>query len=202
MKIWLAFDYFYDDFLTLILIKLNVTRVLTFDLYLLCIYINIVVFLWFIGDELLSDSFSYKKILGGALWEVSGKWYVKEDYVNIGANPSAEVFCEHERLDDKRTRVVDIIDAFRLKFCTYFKSYTKALIAKLDDEPKYKFMKDIRAATKYLLDIPDLKFFAGESMKDDATMVFGYYKKGARDPTFLYLPHALMEVKCEKKRES
>jgi len=38
--------------------------------------------------------------------------------------------------------------------------------------------------------------FVGESMKDDGTMVFAYYKEGKTDPTFLYFGDALKEVKC------
>ncbi|CAN0857588.1 Translationally-controlled tumor protein homolog [Linum grandiflorum] len=141
----------------------------------------------------------------GICLEIVFLWSVKEPGpVNICANPSAEALGKHERLDDKPTLVIDIIDAFRLKyvqfdykqFCTYIKSYTRALIAKLKNEQKDKFKTDIQAVTKYLFDLPNLKFFAGESMKDDATMVFAYYKEGARNPTFLYLPHALKEVQC------
>lgn len=38
--------------------------------------------------------------------------------------------------------------------------------------------------------------FVGESMADDSTLVFAYYKDGATDPTFLYFAHGLKEVKC------
>ncbi|CAL5400547.1 unnamed protein product [Camellia sinensis] len=38
--------------------------------------------------------------------------------------------------------------------------------------------------------------FVGESMRDDSTLVFAYYKEGATDPTFLYLAYGLKEVKC------
>ncbi|WP_431522288.1 hypothetical protein, partial [Listeria monocytogenes] len=38
------------------------------------------------GDELLSDSFPYKEIENGILWEVEGKWVtVGAVDVNIGA---------------------------------------------------------------------------------------------------------------------
>lgn len=42
--------------------------------------------------------------------------------------------------------------------------------------------------------------FVGESMHDEGTMVFAYYKEGATDPTFLYLAPALKEVKCWKNK--
>ncbi|KAF9595342.1 hypothetical protein IFM89_039189 [Coptis chinensis] len=43
------------------------------------------------GDELLSDSFLYKEIENGIMWEVEGKWVVQGAVdVDIGANPSAE----------------------------------------------------------------------------------------------------------------
>lgn len=38
--------------------------------------------------------------------------------------------------------------------------------------------------------------FVGESMHDDGSLVFAYYKDGATDPTFLYFAHGLKEVKC------
>lgn len=41
-----------------------------------------------------------------------------------------------------------------------------------------------------------LNSFVGESMKDDSTMVFAYYKEGQSNPTFLYFRDALKEVKC------
>lgn len=38
--------------------------------------------------------------------------------------------------------------------------------------------------------------FVGESMHDDSSMVFAYYREGATDPTFLYFAYGLREVKC------
>lgn len=38
--------------------------------------------------------------------------------------------------------------------------------------------------------------FVGESMHDDSSLVFAYYKEGATDPTFLYFAHGLKEIKC------
>ena len=35
-----------------------------------------------------------------------------------------------------------------------------------------------------------------ESMHDDGSLVFAYYKEGATDPTFLYFAYGLKEVKC------
>ncbi|KAI3978973.1 hypothetical protein MKX01_016148 [Papaver californicum] len=67
----------------------------------------------------------------------------------------------------------------------------------MSEEDKTKFNKVIEATTKYLLPkLKDLQFFVGESMHDDATMVFAYYKEGAADPTFLYFAHSLKEIKC------
>ncbi|KAF2607486.1 hypothetical protein F2Q68_00045780 [Brassica cretica] len=55
----------------------------------------------------------------------------------------------------------------------------------------------IEGATKYLLPkLKDFQFFVGESMHDDSTVVFAYYKEGATNPTFLYFGHGLKEVKC------
>ncbi|KAL2530538.1 Translationally-controlled tumor protein-like protein [Forsythia ovata] len=159
------------------------------------------------GDELLSDSFPYKEIENGILWEVEGKWVVTGAVdVDIGANPSAEGGEEDEGVDDAAVKVVDIVDTFRLQeqppfdkkqFVAYIKKYIKLLTPKLDAEQQVQFKKNIEGATKFLLSkLSDLQFFVGESMHDDSTLVFAYYKDGATDPTFLYFGHGLKEVKC------
>ncbi|OVA00211.1 Translationally controlled tumor protein [Macleaya cordata] len=159
------------------------------------------------GDELLSDSFPYKEIENGALWEVEGKWVVKGSVdVDIGANPSQEGGDEDEGVDDQAVKVVDIVDTFRLQeqppfdkkqFVTYIKRYIKLLTPKLEGEKQEEFKKCIEGATKSLLSkLKDLQFFVGESMNDDSTLVFAYYKDGATDPTFLYFAHGLKEIKC------
>ncbi|KAJ0976276.1 hypothetical protein J5N97_018241 [Dioscorea zingiberensis] len=158
------------------------------------------------GDELLSDSFQYKEIENGMLWEVDGKWVVQGAVeVDIGANPSAEG-GEDEGVDDQAVKVVDIIDTFRLQeqpafdkkqFVTFMKRFIKLLTPKLEAEKQEEFKKNIEGATKYLLSkIKDLQFFVGEGMHDDGSMVFAYYKEGATNPTFLYFAHSLKEVKC------
>ncbi|CAK9328400.1 unnamed protein product [Citrullus colocynthis] len=159
------------------------------------------------GDELLSDSFPYKEIENGMLWEVEGKWVVQGAIdVDIGANPSAEGAEDDEVVDDQAVKVVDIVDTFRLQeqppfdkkqFITYMKRYIKLLTPKLDEEKQELFKKYIPEATKFLLSkINDLQFFVGEGMHDDGTMVFAYYKEGATDPTFIYIAYGLKEVKC------
>ncbi|KAJ6796096.1 putative translationally-controlled tumor protein-like protein [Iris pallida] len=159
------------------------------------------------GDELLSDSFNYKEIENGMLWEVDGKWVVQGAVdVDIGANPSAEGGEEDEGVDDQAVKVVDIVDTFRLQeqppydkkqFVTYIKRYIKLLSSKLDAEKQELFKKNIEGATKFLLSkLKDLQFFVGESMHDDSSLVFAYYKDGATDPTFLYFAYGLKEVKC------
>ena len=159
------------------------------------------------GDELLSDSFPYKEIENGILWEVEGKWVAQGAVdVDIGANPSAEGADEDEGVDDQVVKVVDIIDTFRLQeqpafdkkqFVTYMKRFIKLLTPKLSEERQEIFKKNIEGATKFLLSkLSDLQFFVGESMHDDGCLVFAYYKEGATDPTFLYMADALKEVKC------
>ncbi|KAG6428129.1 hypothetical protein SASPL_112378 [Salvia splendens] len=159
------------------------------------------------GDELLSDSFPYKEIENGCLWEVEGKWVVTGAVdVDIGANPSAEGGGEDEGVDDQAVKVVDIVDTFRLQeqppfdkkqFIGYIKKYIKTLTPKLDAEKQEEFKKSIEGATKYLVSkLKDLQFFVGESMHDDSSLVFAYYKEGATDPTFLYFAHGLKEIKC------
>ncbi|RAL54344.1 hypothetical protein DM860_001472 [Cuscuta australis] len=159
------------------------------------------------GDELLSDSFPYKELFDGILWEVEGKWVVQGAVeVNIGANPSAEGGEDDEGVDDQAVKVVDIVDTFRLQeqppydkktFVACIKNFIKTLTPKLDEENQVKFKKNIEAATKHLLSkLSDLQFFVGESMHDDSCPVVAYYKEGATDPTFLYFGIALKEVKC------
>ncbi|XP_074276117.1 translationally-controlled tumor protein homolog [Silene latifolia] len=158
------------------------------------------------GDELLSDSFTYKELFEGVLWEVEGKWVVQGALeVDIGANPSAEG-GEDESVDDQAVKVVDIVDTFRLQeqptcdkkaFVAMIKRYIKALTPKLDGEAAEVFKKNVEPAMKFLLSkLSDLQFFVGESMHDDGATVFAYYKDGATDPTFLYFGHGLKEVKC------
>jgi hypothetical protein len=68
--------------------------------------------------------------------------------------------------------------------------YIKNLTAVLEPEKADEFKKGVEGATKFLLSkLKDLQFFVGESMKDDATVVFAYYKDGATNPTFLYFSH-------------
>ncbi|PHT62045.1 Translationally-controlled tumor protein -like protein [Capsicum annuum] len=159
------------------------------------------------GDELLSDSFPYKELENGVLWEVQGKWVVQGAVdVNIGANPSAEGCDEDEGVDDQAVKVVDIVDTFRLQeqpsfdkkgFVGYIKKYIKNLTPKLEGEAQDLFKKNIESATKFLMSrLKDLQFFLGESMHDDGALVFAYYKDGATDPTFLYIAPGLKEVKC------
>jgi len=158
------------------------------------------------GDELLSDSFPYKEIENGMLWEVEGKWVVQGCVeVDIGANPSAEG-GEDEGVDEQAVKVVDIVDTFRLQeqptfdkkqFVTYMKRYIKNLCEKLEPEQQELFKKHIPDATKYLMSkLKDLQFFVGESMHDDGSLVFAYYKDGSANPTFLYLAYGLKEIKC------
>ncbi|KAL8482941.1 hypothetical protein ACS0TY_025840 [Phlomoides rotata] len=93
--------------------------------------------------ELLSDSFPYKEIENGALWEVDGKWVVKGSVdLDIGANISAK------GTDDQAVKVVDIVDTFRLQeqppfdkkqFIAYIKKYIKLLTTKLEGEKQGEF---------------------------------------------------------------
>ncbi|MBL1639761.1 hypothetical protein ELD68_35350, partial [Klebsiella pneumoniae] len=85
------------------------------------------------GDELLSDSFPYKEIQNGVLWEVDGKCVVQGAVdVDVRANPSAEGADGDEGVDDQTVKVVDIVDTFRLQeqppfdkkqFVTWVKRY-------------------------------------------------------------------------------
>jgi hypothetical protein len=158
------------------------------------------------GDELLSDSFPYKELYNGVLWEVEGKWVVQGAVdVDIGANPSAEG-GEEEGVEDQAVKVVDIVDTFRLQeqpsfdkkqFLAFVKRYIKNLATKLTEERQAEFKKNVEGAAKWLVSkLSDLQFFVGESMHDDGSMVFAYYKDGATDPTFLYFADGLKEVKC------
>jgi len=79
----------------------------------------------------------------------------------------------------------------------HMKKYLKTLTPLVAEEREGTFKVDIQSAVKFLLSkLSELQFFVGESMKDDGTMVFAYYKEGSSDPTFLYFGDALKEVKC------
>ncbi|KAK3041947.1 hypothetical protein RJ639_002255 [Escallonia herrerae] len=121
-------------------------------------------------DELLSDSFPYKEIENGILWEVEGKWVVQGAVsFDIGANPSAEGGEEDEGFDDQAVKVVDIVDTFRLQeqppfdkkqFVAYVKKYIKLLTPKLEPEQQELFKKNIEGATKFLLSkLSDLQLY-------------------------------------------
>eukprot|EP00246_Nothoceros_aenigmaticus_P008148 TRINITY_DN22659_c0_g1_i1.p1 TRINITY_DN22659_c0_g1~~TRINITY_DN22659_c0_g1_i1.p1 ORF type:complete len:169 (+),score=39.88 TRINITY_DN22659_c0_g1_i1:121-627(+) len=159
------------------------------------------------GDELLSDSFPYKEIENGILWEVEGEWVVPDSIVvSIGANPSAEGADADEGVDDQGVKVVDIVDTFRLQeqpsfdkktFVGYIKKFIKNVTPLVTEDRRQDFMKNIEGAVKFLLGrLKDFQFFVGESMKDDGSIVLAYYKEGATNPTFLYFRDALKEVKC------
>ncbi|KAJ8429767.1 hypothetical protein Cgig2_006458 [Carnegiea gigantea] len=161
----------------------------------------------FTGDELLSGSFSCNELFNGVLWEVEGKWVVKGPVeFDISANPSSQGGEEDEGVDDQAQKVVDIVDTFRLQeqpaydkkqFIAWVKRYIKNLTPKLDAEQQEVVKKNLEAATKFLLSkLNDLQFFVGESVHDDGSLVFAYYKDGATDPTFLYFAHGLKEMKC------
>ncbi|PPD67815.1 hypothetical protein GOBAR_DD35305 [Gossypium barbadense] len=127
------------------------------------------------SDELLSDSFPYKEIENGMLWEVEGKVVDIVDTFRLQEQPPF----------DKK------------QFVVFMKKFIKNLTPKLDAEKQESFKKNIEGATKFLLSkLKDLQFFIGESMHDDGCLVFAYYKDGAVDPTFLYFAYALKEVKC------
>ncbi|CAM6084171.1 unnamed protein product [Calypogeia fissa] len=161
----------------------------------------------FSGDELLSDSFNYTEIENGILWEVEGKWVVQGavDF-DIGANPSAEGGGEDEGVDDTSVKVVDIVDTFRLQEQPAFekkallanlKKYIQKLMLKLPEDRQAHFKAKVGDAVKYILaKVADLQYFVGESMHDDCSLVFAYYKEGKADPTFVYFADALKEVKC------
>ncbi|XP_037450478.1 translationally-controlled tumor protein homolog isoform X2 [Triticum dicoccoides] len=152
------------------------------------------------GNELLSDSFLYRELENGVLWEVDGQWVVQGAVdVDIGANPCNEG-GDHEGGDQEGVdeEAVKELPAFeRKEFCTYMKRYIKNLIAKLEDEEQERFKNNIESATKFLLSkLADFQFFVGESMHDDGSLVLAYYKDGAADPTFLYFAHGLKKINC------
>ncbi|KAI5065181.1 hypothetical protein GOP47_0019876 [Adiantum capillus-veneris] len=124
------------------------------------------------GDELLSDSFPYKEIQNGILWELEGKWVVKGAVdVDIGANPSVEGGEDDEGVSDEAIKVMDIVDTFRLQeqpsfdkktFLAFIKKYIKNLTKVIPDDQKDNFKKNVEAAVKWILSmLKDLQFFVG-----------------------------------------
>ncbi|MFS8000381.1 putative translationally controlled tumor protein [Helianthus anomalus] len=64
----------------------------------------------------------------------------------------------------------------------------KNITPKLVEEKQEFFKKNIEGATKFLLGkLSILQFFVQESMHDDISMVFAYYKEGVTDPMFFVL---------------
>ncbi|KAI3463866.1 hypothetical protein Pfo_020529 [Paulownia fortunei] len=107
------------------------------------------------------------------------------------------------------------------QFIAHIKNYIKSLTAKLEGKKQEEFKKTIegqpsicllrsktsncKKQTPCFLPLVSLDLllimacsyiFVGESMHDDSTLVFAYYKEGAVDPTFLYFGHGLKEIKC------
>ncbi|XP_078439688.1 translationally-controlled tumor protein homolog [Wolffia australiana] len=158
-------------------------------------------------DELLSDSFPYKEIENGMLWEVDGKWVTKSPIeVDIAANPSAKGSDEEETVEDKAVKVVDIVDSFLLQektsfdktqFRAYMEQYADKLASKLHGKKQDELKQRMDGAIKYIESrLEKMQIFVGESMHENTSPVFAYCKEGATDPTFLYLAYALTETEA------
>ncbi|MFS7943005.1 putative translationally controlled tumor protein [Helianthus anomalus] len=75
-----------------------------------------------------------------------------------------------------------------VQLCSSMMIRNKNITPKLDEKKQEFFKKNIEAATKFLLGkLSSLQFFVQESMHDDTSMVFAYYKEGATDPVFFVL---------------
>lgn len=157
-------------------------------------------------DELLGDSYEIEEIEDGFFYQVEGKWQVRGEVdVDIGANPSAEGGDDDGGGGSTETKVVDLIDAFRLNeqpsynkkdLTGYIKPWLARVVAKLPESEAAEFKAKAPGAIKFLLGkVKDLQFFLGESMDPDSTMVYAFYKEGAAQPTFLYPKYALRGVK-------
>jgi len=158
------------------------------------------------GDELVSDSFPRREIENGILWEVQGKYVVEGPVeVDIAANPPEEEGAR-KVLVEPPTKVVDIVEAFRLQevdtlrleeddLKSRLNRYVKALTPLIPEEKRHHFEKNAHLAVDYLVRKgKDLQVFFGESGREDGAMVFAYTKEGREDPIFLYFADGLKPV--------
>ncbi|KAF5945954.1 hypothetical protein HYC85_016182, partial [Camellia sinensis] len=85
-----------------------------------------------ISDELLSDSFPYKEIENGILWEVEGK---SENALDIRFQTLVLILLQKVEMAmkvfvDKAVKVVNIVDTFRLHQPVFDKRQFVAVVKK------------------------------------------------------------------------
>ncbi|CAN5960077.1 unnamed protein product, partial [Sphagnum jensenii] len=116
-----------------------------------------------VDDSNLSHQF-LQDSLGDDIVDLVLGWVVKgalDVDSLIGANPSIEG-GEDEGADDQATKVVDIVDTFKLQFweqltydkkgfIPYIKKYLKTLTPLVPEECQATFKKDVEGAVKFLL---------------------------------------------------
>merc|ERR1712033_24214 len=125
-------------------------------------------------EEMWADTYKYKLIENGALYEVYGKQITRkvgEDIQLAGSNPSAEE--AEEGTEEAVESGVDIVLNQRLQevcglkkkdFTDYLKKYMKKILEKVPDDKKDEFKSSMNSCAKMLLGkFKDLQFFHGES---------------------------------------
>ncbi|KAF8821033.1 putative histamine-releasing factor [Cardiosporidium cionae] len=164
----------------------------------------------FTGNELCSDSYPQNapfddEELSDVAFEVKSRRVVKggEDY---GITDNSEM--DDANGDAGVETVIDIIDTFGLAitgfskkdFGVYIKGYMQRLKKHLEENKPDRvepFMRGAQKLIKRMLSIfEELQFYTGESMDEDATMVYSYYKDGEDTPRFIFIKDGTKEEKC------
>merc|ERR1712002_948359 len=157
-------------------------------------------------EEMWADTYKYKLVENGALYEVYGKNITRQsdDIQLAGSNPSAEE--AEEGCDAAVESGIDIVLNQRLQevhglkkkdFIDYLKKYMKKLLEKVPDDKKDEFKSSMNACSKMLLGkFKDLMFFHGESFDygiEERMLCMCEYR--GEDPVMYFFKWGLEEEK-------
>merc|ERR1712002_236786 len=158
-------------------------------------------------EEMWADTYKYKLVENGALYEVYGKQVTRkigEDIQLAGSNPSAEE--AEEGTEEAVESGVDIVLNQRLQevcglkkkdFIEYLKKYMKKILEKVPEDKKDEFKSSMQACSKMILGkFKDLQFFHGESFDygiDERMLCMCEYV--GEDPVMYFFKWGLEEEK-------
>jgi hypothetical protein len=164
--------------------------------------------LFFIGDELFSDTYKMR-LIGGVLYEVEGKRVTESTVVDekmYGGNASAEGGGD-EGADDAAQTGCNIVLANRLQetsftkklYQTHIKAYIKKIIEELTKSNPERVDAFKEGAKKEVAQIlstfGDWDFFTGESNTQDAMVALLNYREDGITPYMLFWKDGLIEEK-------
>merc|ERR1712061_36154 len=136
---------------------------------------NMIIFKDILTDEeMWADTYKYKLVENGALYEVYGKQVTRkvgEDIVLEGANASqeeAEEGCEaavESGVDIVLNQRLQEVQGLKKKdYIDILKKYMKRVLEKIPEDKKDEFKSSMQSASKLILGkFKDLQFFHGES---------------------------------------